>query len=524
MSVVLNTAGWGTPEQRKQLLERLTFSIQPDPRYAAKTIEAYSILKDKRSFVCPFAVGQLDEYKHLRVGNNVSSSWAQPESESSIAAPSKRKVKSTSRPVVLPEPVFHGMLYPNQMSIHAEMWAHVIAQSNVLLHVNTGGGKSMIAVHLAYRLYMELHPSGPRKSINVDAKTVSHPAVPTTCEPASPAEMQSNYTDPFVVMLVVHRSEILKQWVQTIHERLPGSASVQVLDRKCPVQPTPYPIKFVIINTVNIDHRWSPDKPFHCSLLILDEAHTCVTDNAIFRLLSIRPTYVLALTATPDRTDGRSAALNMVAAPRVVRKMRRLFHVYHHQTNWRCRTTTHPATGELDWNAILEAQATHQRRNRLIAEFVLLFWRAERTVMVLCKRIDQVMLLQQQLEQVRGTFVPSEALVGSTGLTSNQRPGEERPRVLLTTYSLCGVGFSDARLDTLIIAGDVEEMALQYAGRIFRRPDVSPIIVDVVDPHVPGMKKHFRSRCAVYSDMGGVIEPFDQAHDCSLLPIDLKWA
>ena len=796
MSVVLQTAGWGTIEQRRRLVDRLTFTIQPDPKYAAQKVEVYTILKDKRSFVCPFAVGQLDEYKTMQVHGSVASTWStQP------AATQKRKPKP--RHAVLPSPVFHGALFSNQVCIHEEAWTHLMQQKNVLMHLSTGIGKCLapgtpvllwngttkragdvvvgdqligddglprsvlstctgeddlytveqddgesytvnsahilcvasksgevmdlnvlecatmnvfgcksrmvrwpsqpvpldpwavgvwlagvysdvegvdgvlrdsmlrylertldeqwteaplthrhiprcylindasvrlkllaglidgsghrlsghrlsghrlsghrlvalahphstqlatdivylarslglhcavsndqhtgwqcrfsmpklihrnnrlhiqpagrgayagftldgngrfllsdftvthntsMAVHLAYRLYTELHPSGPQQPIS-PTQPAPDPPIPTqlTTIPPTAAEMQSNHTDPFVVMVIIHRAEIQRQWVETIEERLRGSCSVQVLNRKCAIEPTPYPIKFVIINTVNVDHRWSPEHPFHCSLLLLDEAHTCVTDNAIFRLLSVRPQYLVALTATPDRSDGRSAALNMVASPRVVRKMRRLFHVYHYQTPWRCRVTTNASTGELDWNVILEAQATQPRRNRLIAELVLLFWRAERTIMVLCKRVEQVQLIQRALADVRGTFVASETLVGGSGLVSNQLPLLPRPRVLIATYSIAGVGFSDSRLDTLIVAADVEEMALQYAGRIFRRPDVSPIIVDVVDPHVPGMKKHFRSRCEVYTGMGGVVERFEDAHDCSLLPIDLVW-
>jgi hypothetical protein len=523
MSVALDTTGWGTAAQRKQLLESLTFEIQPDPKYAAQVVEVYAILRDKRSFICPFAVGQRPEYKPLQQPSSVSTTWiTQPSPEPALTKSGKsRKVKVVTRSVVQPVPVFLGALFPNQVSIHHEAWAHLhnaVDGGHVLLEVSTGAGKTEISIHMGYRLYMERHPTGPLTKVDPSSPQPTQALIDqcraTTTDPLPPIITQE---EPFVVLVVIHRSELERQWIETIQERLMGSASVQVLNRKDPLKASPYPIKFLLINTVNIEHRWTPERPFHCSLLLLDEAHTVATDNGILRMLSVRPKWVVAMTATPDRSDGRSKALDMITSHRVVRKMRRLFTVYSYHTPWRCRVTSNPITGELDWNIIMEAQATHPRRNQLVAEFVLLYWTAGRSIMVLCKRVEQVMLLQVALQSVRGQWVSSETLVGGQGLATNRRPGEERPRVLLSTYSMAGVGFSDSRLDTLVLAADVEQMTLQYAGRIFRRPDVSPIIVDITDPHVPGMKKHFRSRSMVYQQMGGYVVPFDGSD----LPIDL---
>ena len=355
-------------------------------------------------------------------------------------------------------------------------------------------------------------------------------------------------TDPFVVVIVVHRKEIENQWVETVQQRLKGSASVQVLSRKSRLEPSLMPIRFYIINVCNIEQRWTPEAPMECSVLAMDEAHCYVTEKGIRCMMSIRPRYLLALTATPDRSDGRSAALDMIAAPRVVRHLYRLFHVYSFRTEFKCRVVMQPSTGKLDWNHILEAQALSERRNRLICEFALLYWRAEKTVLVLTKRVEQADRLHKMLEKVRGAFVASEVLVGGKRIATNEVAGQGRPRVLITTYSkVCptlstlmpngapprscahtlrsqsGTGFSDSRLDTLILAADVDENIMQFAGRVFRRPDACPTIIDLVDEGVPGMRKHFQSRCEAYRRMGGYVMPFTSVHDCSALPLDLDW-
>ena len=83
-------------------------------------------------------------------------------------------------------------------------------------------------------------------------------------------------------------------------------------------------------------------------------------------------------------------------------------------------------------------------------------------------------------------------------------------RILVATYSKAGVGFDNPKLDMLIVAGDVEEMFEQYLGRVFRRMDTVPIIIDMVD-HFHVFEKHFQTRMLTYLQSGGLIKPF-QSH------------
>ena len=80
---------------------------------------------------------------------------------------------------------------------------------------------------------------------------------------------------------------------------------------------------------------------------------------------------------------------------------------------------------------------------------------------------------------------------------------------MVSTYSKAGVGFDNPKLDMLIVAGDVEEMFEQYLGRVFRRMDTVPIIIDIVDKfHV--FDKHFQTRMLTYLQSGGDIKNFNE--------------
>ena len=77
-------------------------------------------------------------------------------------------------------------------------------------------------------------------------------------------------------------------------------------------------------------------------------------------------------------------------------------------------------------------------------------------------------------------------------------------RILVVTCSKGGVGFDHSKLDMLIIAADVENLFIQYLGRVFRRDDTIPIVVDIKDKFYP-FQRHLKTRMQTYLDTGGVM-------------------
>ena len=79
---------------------------------------------------------------------------------------------------------------------------------------------------------------------------------------------------------------------------------------------------------------------------------------------------------------------------------------------------------------------------------------------------------------------------------------------MIGTTSKCSTGFDFAKLDTLILACDVKDYFVQVLGRVLRRPEVKPIIFDLVDDN-PILKIHFFDRLKVYKEIGGRIIKYD---------------
>jgi hypothetical protein len=127
-----------------------------------------------------------------------------------------------------------------------------------------------------------------------------------------------------------------------------------------------------------------------------------------------------------------------------------------------------------------------------------------RTVLVLCKRVAQVETLLT-LTRERG--------VNTSALQDGVYDADAD--VLITTCQKAGVGFSHDRLDSLVLAADVEEAWIQYLGRVFRTPEVSPLVVDLLDKHSV-LKKHYKTRLDVYTKAGGVVRVIKRVEDLIL--------
>ena len=91
-----------------------------------------------------------------------------------------------------------------------------------------------------------------------------------------------------------------------------------------------------------------------------------------------------------------------------------------------------------------------------------------------------------------------------TNLIGKKQDFDKEARILVATVTKTGTGFDHPKMDCLILASDLENYFIQILGRVLRRPDVKPIVFDLVDKN-PILDKHYRTRKKVYEDIGGTI-------------------
>jgi superfamily II DNA or RNA helicase len=295
----------------------------------------------------------------------------------------------------------------------------------------------------------------------------------------------------FKTLIIVNKIVLIKQWKESIIKFCP-TAKVQTLTPQSKKQDA----DFYIINAQNTEKM---GKTFFADIgtCVVDEAHMIMAETLSKCLQYVYPRYLIGLTATPYRPDGLDALLDFYFGKhKIIRKLHREHTVYKVSTGFK-PPVEKTIQGRINWGSILDAQANNEERNNLIIRIIQHF--SDRNFLVLVKRVEQGKYLVNSLKKY-GESV--------TDLIGSNQEFDTEARILIGTCQKVGVGFDHSKLDTLLLATDLEEYFVQYLGRIFRTKDNTPIVFDLVDENSI-LNKHFNTRRKVYQDHGGVIQNFN---------------
>lgn len=298
--------------------------------------------------------------------------------------------------------------------------------------------------------------------------------------------------------VILPRQVLFSQWEETVRNR--SNLSVQTVTTKNFLLDPECDVYLMSPHTAcNV-----PVQELHkVGLLICDEAHMLCTPGYSRLFFRFSPLLVLGATATPNRPDGFEQLLWRVFGDRDETTISKPLQYPHRVLCLRTGfvpEVAENARGELDWSVVLASQCGDEGRNLAIARMVEGLVVSEgRSVLVLCKRLVQVGILVEMLQQ----FLPDSHMVDR--FTGKEKTFCYDSDVLVSSYSKSGVGFDFPKLDTLVIASDVESFIAQYHGRIFRRRDVNPLVVDIVDDfHV--FRRHWNTRRKYYESCSARVE------------------
>ena len=296
-------------------------------------------------------------------------------------------------------------------------------------------------------------------------------------------------------LIIVNKIVLMKQWKEAINKVCP-SAKIQIMSTKSEFDNDS---NFYIMNAINISKM--QNKFFSAiGCLIVDELHLIMAECLSKSLWLIKPRYLIGLSATPYRDDGFNPLIELFFGnddQKIIRLLQRKHNVYKICTELK-PIIEFSSNGKINWSSIIQQQSECEDRNIFILKIIQYF--SKRNFLVLCKRVEQGNYLYNELKK-KGENVTS--LIGS------QQEFDKEARILIGTTSKCGTGFDFPKLDTLLLASDIEQYYIQALGRILRRPDSNPLVLDLVDKN-PILEKHFKTRCETYTNVGGSIQYFSQ--------------
>jgi hypothetical protein len=251
----------------------------------------------------------------------------------------------------------------------------------------------------------------------------------------------------------------------------------------------------------------------HYGQVIVDECHHLSAVSYERVIAEAKARYVVGLTATPHRRDGRHPITAMQLGPvrfRVEPKSQAAQRPFAHtlivrETSFKTSSEALPSIQEL--YASLAADA---KRNQLILDDVIGALERGRSPILLTERKDHLEYFSARL-----TKIVRHVVVLQGGMTASARrevkarlaavPDTEE-RLILATGRYIGEGFDDARLDTLFLALPVSWRGtlIQYTGRLHRlHPAKQEVrIFDYVDRDVPMLLRMFEKRLRGYRGIG----------------------
>lgn len=385
---------------------------------------------------------------------------------------------------------FDGTLRDSQMVVRREAIDLLEKNHSVIISCFTGFGKTIGAINLACKLRLK-------------------------------------------TLIVVTRVVLMNQWKESIlkfcnstNEAIPIVEVVSSSSKDDYVM-----CDFAIINAINIPKMESGFLESF-GTVIVDEVHLVMARKTFRSLLHLTPRYLIALSATSYRSDGLDALFSIFfGKEKIIRELHRDHTIYRVNTLFKPQVKF-AINGKMDWNALLEDQASDEERNRLIVNIVK--ENSSRTFLILVKRIKQGEWLAVEIEkELERMFGKKESTIEekmekcdiktpnkvkekkkegggnkyvATLFGSNQE-FDKSCKVLIGTSAKIGTGFDFDKLDTLLLAADVRDYYIQFIGRIMRRDDVRPVIFDLVDKNKT-LFKHYTERLNVYKKHGGTVKVY----------------
>ena len=313
-------------------------------------------------------------------------------------------------------------------------------------------------------------------------------------------------------LVLVHRTELLKQWQERLQSFLGVGKCVVGTIGGGKAKPTG---KIDIAVMQSLSRQGEINQMVeNYGHVIVDECHHigAVSFDAILK--RVKAKYVLGLTATPIRRDGQQPIIFMQCGPirYTAAKPTNAPHILEVVPYSLHKRIDLPQ--EAGIQDVFRHLANDSERTAAIAAEIVNAFSQGRKVLALTERTEHLdAILAALAEKMPSIFVLHGRMSKkqrTAVITNLNALPPDAPRVLLATGKLVGEGFDHPPLDTLMLAMPISWKGTlqQYAGRLHRehatKTDVR--IIDFVDTGHPALLRMWEKRQRGYRAMGYIFK------------------
>lgn len=308
-------------------------------------------------------------------------------------------------------------------------------------------------------------------------------------------------------LVLVHRTELLKQWQERLRAFLEaGQGLIGTLGGG-----RSKPTGRIDVAVMQSLHRQgeSSKQVEHYGQVIVDECHhvSAVSFEAILKCTKAR--YVLGLTATPIRRDGRQPIIFMQCGPTRHVAARPAGAPQTLEAIPRYLAAPIQLMESAGIQDVFRTLAEHAGRTTTIADEVAAAYAEGHKVLVLTERTEHLHAIAAALADRAPTRFTLHGRLSrkqrATLICELNGLPPDAPRVLLATGKLVGEGFDHPPLDTLVLAMPISWKGTlqQYAGRLHREhaEKTRVRIIDFVDAGHPALLRMWGRRQRGYRAM-----------------------
>lgn len=283
--------------------------------------------------------------------------------------------------------------------------------------------------------------------------------------------------------VLVHKEFLLNQWVERISDFLPNSRIGKIQGDVVDIEN-----KDIVIGMIqSISMKQYPLDLFDSfGFVILDESHRCPSRVFSKALAKINCTYMLGLSATPNRKDGLTKVLKWFIGDIIFQRVGKsalnselIRYVYCCKDEVYSKELT-GCYGKLNSAGMINNIASFMPRTHFIVEKIVGCIRdMNRQVLILSDRKEQLRDIERAMAE-KGIEIGY--YIG--GMKQAALELSTKKMAILATYQMAAEGLDIATIDTIVLATPKTDIE-QAVGRI--RPKTgdsernTPLVIDIVD-------------------------------------------